>query len=441
MPDDGRTPQAPVLQPADAVIADLCLAADGLLAHPEPVGGPVPPRSGETVTVAVPPETAAQAREAGRLVVADAESAPVVELTVRSWADGADGQVLLTGTASPAQRVPSGVGQRLRVPYAPPLVPGHVAVLERPLLSQEEALLGANVEPIQLVVPIGCPSPDAVPAATMLRLAENTGDRIGAQVVAATILWRDPESDANLADQVAAGLRGTGPRGGTLVHHRSARTEPDQRWTRILQALREDVTVPSGLAAEDVDVLRAWQPPRNERGLVVFFTGLSGAGKSTLARMLADHVAETGERTVSLLDGDEVRRLLSAGLGFDAAGRDLNIRRIGWVAAQIARHGGMAVCAPIAPYEATRQAVRHMVEEVGDFVLVHVATSLAACEARDVKGLYARARAGELTGFTGIDDPYEVPPSPDLAVDTAGADPQASLDAVLAHLRTGGWLR
>lgn len=441
MPVDGQPPQVPVLQPADAVIADLCLAADGLLAHPDPVGGAVPPRAGRTVSVTAPRDLAALARAAGRLMVADAESAPVVELAVQAGADTGGGDVVLTGTATPAPRVPSGVGQQLRVSYAGRPTPGHVVVLERPLLSQEEALLAVLPEPVQLLVPIGGPSPDAIPAASMLRLAEHSADRIGAQVVTATLVWRDPDSDANLAAQVAAGLCGTGPRGGSLVHHRSARTLPDQPWTRILQALREDTDLPPGLPADAVEVLRAWRPPRAERGLVVFFTGLSGAGKSTLARLLADHVAVTGERTVSLLDGDEVRRLLSAGLGFDAAGRDLNIRRIGWVAAQIARHGGMAVCAPIAPYEDTRQVVRHMVEEVGDFVLVHVATSLADCEARDVKGLYARARAGQITGFTGIDDPYEVPPFPDLTVDTAGADPRQSLDGVLTHLRAGGWLR
>jgi sulfate adenylyltransferase len=173
---------------------------------------------------------------------------------------------------------------------------------------------------------------------------------------------------------------------------------------------------------------------------VVFFTGLSGAGKSTLARMLSDHLLATGERSITVLDGDHVRRLLSAGLGFGPAGRDQNVRRIGFVAAEVARHGGVAICAPIAPYEQSRTAARRMVEQVGDFVLVHVATSLADCEARDVKGLYARARAGELSEFTGISDPYEVPADAELRIETAGRTPSESLEQVLSYLRTGGWL-
>ncbi len=186
--------------------------------------------------------------------------------------------------------------------------------------------------------------------------------------------------------------------------------------------------------------LRAARPPRHERGLVLFFTGLSGAGKSTVARDVADALAERGDRTVSLLDGDQVRRLLSAGLGFSRADRDLNIVRIGFVAAEIARHGGMAICAPIAPYAAARARVREMVSEAGDFLLVHIATPLEACEARDRKGLYAKARAGAIKGFTGISDPYEEPDDADLVIDTTEATRQDAVNAVLSVLTSGGWL-
>ena len=148
--------------------------------------------------------------------------------------------------------------------------------------------------------------------------------------------------------------------------------------------------MPAAVAAE----LRRARPPRSARGVVVFCTGLSGSGKSTLARDLRDALLERGDRTVSLLDGDLVRRLLSAGLTFSREDRDLNIARIGYVAAEVARHGGIAICAPIAPYAAARAGVRRMVSEVGDFVLVHVSTPLEVCEARDRKGLYAQARAG-----------------------------------------------
>ena len=172
----------------------------------------------------------------------------------------------------------------------------------------------------------------------------------------------------------------------------------------------------------------------------MFFTGLSGSGKSTLARDLRDALLERGDRTVSLLDGDLVRRLLSAGLTFSREDRDLNIARIGYVATEVARHGGIAICAPIAPYAAARSAVRSQVSEVGDFVLVHVSTPLAVCEARDRKGLYAKARAGVIGSFTGISDPYEEPTDADLVLDTSLVSRRDAVAAVLAHLSRGGWL-
>ncbi|SOE00393.1 adenylyl-sulfate kinase [Blastococcus haudaquaticus] len=162
--------------------------------------------------------------------------------------------------------------------------------------------------------------------------------------------------------------------------------------------------------------------PHRTGGRVLLFTGLSGAGKSTIAARVVELLVEEG-RTVTLLDGDEVRHHLSAGLGFSRADRDTNVLRIGWVAAQIAKHGGIAVCAPIAPYAEVRDAVRREVEtQAGpeSFVLVHVATSLADCEARDRKGLYAKARRGEIPTFTGISDPYEVPTDAEVTVETAG---------------------
>ena len=194
------------------------------------------------------------------------------------------------------------------------------------------------------------------------------------------------------------------------------------------------------LSADVAAELRRARPPRSERGLVVFLTGLSGSGKSTLARDLRDALLERGDRTVSLLDGDLVRRLLSAGLTFSRADRDLNIARIGFVATEVARHGGIAICAPIAPYAAARAAVRSMVTEVGDFALIHVATPLEVCEARDRKGLYAKARAGLITGFTGIDDPYEEPTDASLTLDTSALSRREAVDAVLALLTRGGWL-
>ena len=168
-------------------------------------------------------------------------------------------------------------------------------------------------------------------------------------------------------------------------------------------------------------------PMPGNGGLVVFFTGFSGSGKSTLARALVDQLLEAG-RTVTSLDGDIVRRNLSAGLSFSPQDRETNIRRIGWVAAEVARHGGIAVCSPIAPYDRTRKAVRAMVEEAGGrFVLVHVATAIEECERRDRKGLYAKARAGEILDFTGISAPYEEPEDADVRVDTTGLSVEEAL--------------
>jgi sulfate adenylyltransferase len=187
--------------------------------------------------------------------------------------------------------------------------------------------------------------------------------------------------------------------------------------------------------------LRRAHPPRHGRGITVFFTGLSGSGKSTIARGLADALVERGGRTVTLLDGDVVRRLLSAGLTFSRDDRDLNIRRIGYVAAEITRHGGVAICAPIAPYARTRAEVRRMVATAGDFVLVHVATPLEECERRDRKGLYAKARAGLIPEFTGVSDPYEAPEDAELTLDTSELTPDEAVARVFGHLVDEGWVR
>jgi sulfate adenylyltransferase len=186
--------------------------------------------------------------------------------------------------------------------------------------------------------------------------------------------------------------------------------------------------------------LQLARPPRERRGLVIFFTGLSGSGKSTVARDLRDALTERGDRTVSLLDGDRVRRLLSAGLTFSRADRDLNIVRIGYVAAEVARHGGIAICAPIAPYASAREQVREMADATGDFLLIHVSTPLEVCEARDRKGLYAKARAGIISNFTGISDPYEEPRDADLVLDTSVMSRTDATEAVMELLVKGGWL-
>jgi len=194
---------------------------------------------------------------------------------------------------------------------------------------------------------------------------------------------------------------------------------------------------PPEIAAE----LRRRYPPRQRQGFTILFTGLSGAGKSTVANVLRIKLLEHGGRQVTLLDGDVVRHHLSSELGFSREHRDLNVRRVGFVASEITRNGGAALCALIAPFSEPRREVRQMVEAVGGFVLVHVATGIDVCEQRDRKGLYAKARAGNLPGFTGVSDPYEVPDDAEIVVDTAEESAGEAADRILAHLTEQGYFR
>jgi sulfate adenylyltransferase len=191
---------------------------------------------------------------------------------------------------------------------------------------------------------------------------------------------------------------------------------------------------------EVVRELRKVYPPRSRQGFTLFFTGLSGSGKSTLAKIIYAKLVEGGGRPVSLLDGDIVRQHLSSELGFSKQHRDLNIRRIGFVASEITKNGGIAICAPIAPYHSTRRAVREMIEDQGAFIEIHVATPLEVCEARDRKGLYAKARRGEIPEFTGISDPYEIPENPELKIDTSEFSAMEAVQEIYLYLLREGYL-
>jgi len=186
--------------------------------------------------------------------------------------------------------------------------------------------------------------------------------------------------------------------------------------------------------------LRKTHPPRSKQGFTVFFTGLSGAGKSTLANVLLVKLLEMGGRPVTLLDGDIVRKNLSSELGFSKEHRDINIRRIGFVASEITKNGGIALCAPIAPYEKVRSEVRQLIESGGGFVLVHVATPLDVCETRDRKGLYAKAREGIIKEFTGISDPYEKPQDAELDLDTTDMSPEEAAQRIILYLEKEGYI-
>jgi sulfate adenylyltransferase len=181
-------------------------------------------------------------------------------------------------------------------------------------------------------------------------------------------------------------------------------------------------------------------PPRSKQGFTVFFTGLSGSGKSTIANVLMVKLLETGGRALTLLDGDIVRTNLSSELGFSREHRDINIRRIGFVASEITKNGGIAICAPIAPYDEIRQQNKAQISKGGGYILVHVATTLEVCEQRDTKGLYAKARAGIIKEFTGISDPYEEPEDADIVMDTDDMTPEECAQQIILHLEKEGYV-
>ncbi|HET9516786.1 MAG TPA: adenylyl-sulfate kinase, partial [Actinoplanes sp.] len=384
------------------------------------------------------------------------------------------------GTVRPLGDGGGGPFQRLRRTPAEVralLPPGRVlgviadTPLHRPQLAQLAHAARTLAAHLLIIVPVSGPGPDGLPPEALVRAIFAARDRMPpATVVAVPLTPRGDEMrDALLRAKVAAAygvthvlstgdtLSGGGPR--VIVPRELAYDNRDGQWrarddvpprNRRLAMTSAEIHdlldrgfplpewhTPPAVAKE----LTRMRPPRRHRGLVVFFTGFSGSGKSTIARGLADTLRESGERTITLLDGDVVRRELSAGLGFSKLDRDRNVRRIGWVAAEIARHRGMAVACPIAPYAQARAAVREMAAAAGaGFVLVHVATPIEVCEQRDRKGLYARARAGQLTGMTGVDDPYEVPTDAELVVDTSSSTVAEAVDEVLRYLVESGWV-
>ncbi len=209
--------------------------------------------------------------------------------------------------------------------------------------------------------------------------------------------------------------------------------------TELRRRLAEGLDIPEWFSfPQVVTELRKSRPPRAKQGFTVFFTGFSGSGKSTIANALMVKLMEMGGRPVTLLDGDIVRKNLSSELGFSKEHRDLNIRRIGYVASEITKNGGIAICAPIAPYESTRRAVREDIEAYGAFIEVHVATSIEECERRDRKGLYKLAREGKIKEFTGISDPYDVPANPELSVETENVDVDNCAHQVILKLESMG---
>ena len=396
------------------------------------------------VVLEVPPDIAVIASATGTLRLSDEEGAPVGEVSVTEvWTVPAGGSAV----AGPVR--PVGPVSRGAYPALHRAVTDADASRDRPLLAvpltrapdhgflsavgSRAAELDAEVMLLPLV---GDGRSSDLDAPALVRAAGSVRDLIGPGVRVLPIPLPGGDDEDRALPYIAAAYGATHVVGPFAI-------------------------APPGLAASVVSLelpgpsARATFPPAVERelrrlgrsstarlaGVAVLLTGLSGSGKSTIARALHDSLLERTDRTVSMLDGDIVRRMLSSELGFSRSHRELNVRRIGYVAAEVARHGGIAICAPIAPYASTRREFRRIVESVGQLLLVHVSTPMEVCESRDRKGLYAKARAGMIAEFTGISDPYEIPMDADLSIDTSRISVEAAVEQILAMLSARDLIR
>lgn len=461
----------PDVQVNHLVARDIDLALLRLLPIGQILGAPlvledlvatrsIEPMGGETiVSLDLAADLASAARARGGVVLRDEELTPLARLDLVESETGSADNGTLRGTLYRLRERESGPARKDAV-TAGDLWPDQlrtVVVFGRPPVAADAPLLDAalargqnaggdaagRAQPADTVLAVIADDPSsAVPPQVMRDIARLWVADQGltdARVVSAPLAWRDPATNTALANRLGRALGGS-----PTVFLDPDDASPAAGCWQSARAELEGGNADSPALTQVSPPIRArlqrWRRPRTERGLVLMFSGLSGSGKSTLARDVSEWVTTNTDRTVSLLDGDVVRTMLSSGLGFSKADRELNVRRIGYVGSEVARHGGIAICAPIAPYAATREAVRAMAQAAGDFVLVHVNTSLAECERRDLKGLYAKARAGLIPEFTGISDPYEEPTDADLAVDTGSVDRESALEIVVQFLHSGGWL-
>jgi sulfate adenylyltransferase len=405
------TPPVPQYCPTPVELDDLELLTSGALGDLTAFNRP-----GSPITLALPEPVAAQARPVGAVELVDPEGLPLARV---SWPGGVVDPLTHPqhGPFRDLMLTPAAYRERYAgrtvVPVSDPLTTAQVEEL-------------AGLGPVTLLALVGTGTPWLSPVGL-----------VRATRAAARLL---PDAVVVTAPLAAHGDAQTDHELGVRVVEAFAAGDPVHALTDVDDDIDDD-DPRDAYPVEIAAIVDHDRPPPERQGLVLFFTGLSGSGKSTLARALVDLLLEQGERTVTSLDGDVVRRNLSAGLTFSKEDRETNIRRIGWVAAEISRHGGVAVVSPIAPFDATRQQVRAMVDDAGGaFFLVHVATPLEECERRDRKGLYARARAGTIPEFTGISSPYEEPQDADVRVDTTGRTIEDALGDVLAGLRQAGYL-
>jgi sulfate adenylyltransferase len=434
------------------------------------------------VSLTVPEDVGESAAREGGLELRDEEGTPIASVQVSQVWPGPSGGYGVAGELTALRPIERGVFRSMhrQIEALRPVLPGDaepvLAVpLRRPLHLADTAVLravAADLGAKVLLMPLtGSGTPVLVDAAGLVRSSvEGCGELLAAglrcEVVPVPLPYHGSEdalveTAAGIAGAYGAShvaLAGVGDVEGVppvLALPSAVRDLRSGRW-ELVERLPADVRGQPAeeAAAEVVAAIESGAPvppdvvgpvteremrraARARRGVVVMFTGLSGSGKSTLARALCRALEERDDRTTTLLDGDVVRRMLSSGLTFSRADRELNVRRIGYVASVVAGQGGIAVCAPIAPFAAVRDEVRQMVEETGGrFVLVYVSTPLGICEKRDRKGLYAKARRGEIPQFTGVSDPYEEPSDADVVVDTTGTDIDDVVSRLLAVLFT-----
>jgi sulfate adenylyltransferase len=433
------------------------------------------------VTLEVSPATAQQARHAGSLVLLDEEGTPVGEVTVEQVWDLDGSSVGVAGPVAPLAVLERGSHRHLRRPVAETADRGPVLGVpvdrppHAPQLAQWRSCARALGARIRLLPLTGSARSGPVDGPALVRICLDAAASIGADVVPVSVPFHgDRDRDRVVAALVAGAYGATHVPGPVVAGNpgwenvlpdvvdlpgvaRDLRTgdwsaagsvppefrgpeRADDVCATVQGLVARGEPVPEWLTGRSVVRELARARRGSGSGFTVLLTGLSGSGKSTVAKALQAALLERTRRTVTLLDGDLVRSMLSSELTFSRAHRELNVRRIGFVAAEVTRHGGIALCAPIAPYTSSRDEVRAMVSAHGGFLLVHVSTPLAVCEGRDRKGLYAKARAGLLPEFTGVSDPYELPSDADLAVDTSVTAPPEAVEQILELVACRGWL-
>lgn len=393
----GHALDGAALDELELLLGGLYAPADGYR-----LPGQAPQDWPRSFSLSVPAAVGRSALEHGALFVSDPDGTPLARLDV-SASHSADGLISLAGRLTPLRSAEHPPARNLRLTgplpksaAGPTLLAGFSAEPRPAQIAMAASLAHVENARIWLVAVCGPQRHGRYTVTGLLETLQECASQLPGSAVGLLVVPDGPGTPAS---------------------------------THVLNNLGADILLDfTGAPKATTTAIR--KEPQVAPGAVVFLTGLSGSGKSTIARALADHLQLVDRRPLTLLDGDDVRRLLSSGLGFSKEDRETNIRRIGWVASLIARSGGLAICAPIAPYDAVRQEVRAMVEDTGVFVLVHVATPLEVCEQRDRKGLYALARAGLLPDFTGIDSPYENPTDADVVIDAGGTTVEAAVGRI-----------